>query len=172
MNSKQRVEKILSFNQADRIPWDYWAVPEVTRRLIERFGLRDKEELLRKLEVDFRYIEGPSYIGQEYSRHGDGIMEDLWGVKRRLVTIENDGRKSVYKELAESPLQQMNSVTQIEDYHHWPKADWWDYSNMHTECKNHADYAVIYAGDRLDRPAQLKPMMYLRGMEQTFLDLV
>jgi uroporphyrinogen decarboxylase len=34
-----------------------------------------------------------------------------------------------------------------------------------------AGRAVVNAGDRLDRTAQLKPMMYLRGMEQTYVDL-
>ena len=52
-----------------------------------------------------------------------------------------------------------------------PSADWWDYAQLGEQCRAYAGYAVVNAGDRLDRTAQLKPMMYLRGMEQTYVDL-
>ena len=43
---------------------------------------------------------------------------------------------------------------------------------MKQECEYwHPEYFVLNKGDRLDRTAQLKPMMYLRGIQQTFVDL-
>lgn len=38
-------------------------------------------------------------------------------------------------------------------------------------CLLAPQYFVLNKGDRLDRTAQLKPMMYLRGIQQTFIDL-
>ncbi len=66
----------------------------------------------------------------------------------------------------------MATVEEIERYDRWPSPAWWDYSAVKKDCLvYHPDYAVINVGDRLDRTAQLKPMMYLRGVQQTFVDL-
>jgi uroporphyrinogen decarboxylase len=59
----------------------------------------------------------------------------------------------------------------VEEYGHFPSADWWDYSSVEAECERFSGYAVVNAGDRLDRTAQFKPMMYLRGIEQAYIDL-
>ena len=66
----------------------------------------------------------------------------------------------------------MDTVKEIDVYDHWPSPDWWDYSAVAADCEQYADYAVVNAGDRLDRTAQFKPMMYLRGMEQAYIDLI
>ena len=171
MTPKERVNTILSFQEADRVPWDYWAVDEITGKLIEHFGFNTKEELLQQLGVDFRYIQGPSYAGQELKVFDDGTSEDLWGVKRKSITVEDKGTTTTYKELAVSPLENMETTDEIEKYDHWPSAGWWDYSTVPAECEQFAGYVVVNAGDRLDRTAQLKPMMYLRGVEQAFLDM-
>jgi uroporphyrinogen decarboxylase len=63
-------------------------------------------------------------------------------------------------------------VEEIENYAHWPSPDWWDYSKVESDCEQYVDFAVVNAGDRLDRTAQFKPMMYLRGMEQAYVDLI
>ena len=66
----------------------------------------------------------------------------------------------------------MESVGEIETYDHWPSPDWWDYGAMAEDCAKVAGYAVVNAGDRLDRTGQFKPMMYLRGVEQAYVDLL
>jgi len=63
-------------------------------------------------------------------------------------------------------------VEEINTYTRWPKPEWWDYSKVKQDCaKWHPKYFVLNKGDRLDRTAQLKPMMYMRGIQQTFIDL-
>jgi len=171
MTSKQRVLTALSHREPDRVPWDYWAGPEVTERLQQHLGLATKEDLLRELGVDLRYVTGPSYVGQALRTHEDGTVEDLWGVRRRVITVARGGYRWTYKHVALSPLEAAQTVTEIDAYDHWPSPDWWDYSGVAAECEQYPGYAVVNAGDRLDRTAQLKPMMYLRGMEQTYLDL-
>ena len=172
MNSKERVTKILTHQKADRLPWDYWADPAVTDRLLTHFGFREVEQLYRHFEIDFRYLYGPSYAGQELKKFEDGSVSDLWGVPRKTITVEQGNWKWNYKHVVRSPLESAESVQEIDRYPNWPSPDWWDYTTLAADCEKYKEYCLVNAGDRLDRTAQLKPMMYLRGMEQTYIDLV
>ena len=79
VNSRERVLLALAHQEPDRVPIDYWATPEITTRLVERFGFSAQEELLDHLGVDLTYIKGPEYIGpdpiqyaERYHFTGDG----------------------------------------------------------------------------------------------------
>ena len=172
MNAKERVMTSINHCEPDRVPWDYWAASEVTERLLKHFGFKDKEQLLRYFDVDLRYVPGPSYVGQEFQTYDDGTIADLWGVRRRTMTVKQGAYRWTYKHVVDSPLEPMETVEEIENYAHWPSPDWWDYSKIKSDCEQYADFAVVNAGDRLDRTAQFKPMMYLRGMEQAYVDLI
>lgn len=173
MNSRERVQASIRFTEPDRVPYDYWAATEVTTALCDRLGLEDKEALLRHLGVDLRYVRGPSYIGQAFRTFEDETVEDLWGVRRRAMrTMMPTGLTWTYKHVVESPLEPMTTVAEVEAYDHWPSADWWDYSTLTEECLDYAEFAVVNAGDRLDRTAQFKPMLYLRGSERAYMDLI
>lgn len=171
MTSRDRVLTALSHRRPDRLPRDYWATPKVTAALLEHLDLPDRESLLRHFGFDLRYVEGPSYVGQALRSYPDGSVEDLWGVRRQAKTVTGGGYQWTYQHVVQSPLEPAASVVEVEAYDRWPSADWWDYSQLRAQCLAHEGYAVVNAGDRLDRTAQLKPMMYLRGMEQTYLDL-
>lgn len=177
--SRERVLASIDLTEPDRIPIDYWAVAEVTDRLIEHFGLQDKEELLRRLNVDLRYFQGPSLVGQQQQTLDDGLVQDHWGVVRRTITVDGTdklGRPWTwdYKHVHSSPLAASETVQQIEQYSSWPTADLWDYSGVKEQAQRirEAGYAAVFGGDRLDRTAQLKPATYVRGMEQFLVDLM
>ncbi len=171
MTANERVMTTINHIEPDRVPCDYWADSEVTGRLLKHFGFKDKEELLQYFRVDLRYITGPSYVGQELRTYKDGTVEDLWGVRRKVMSVERGEYSWKYKHVAASPLESAETTEEIE-HHNWPNPDWWDYSMLEADCDRFAGYAVVNAGDRLDRTAQLKPMMYLRGMTQTYIDLI
>jgi uroporphyrinogen decarboxylase len=171
MTHRDRVLTALSHHQPDRVPRDYWATAEITQSLLGRLHLSDREALLRHFGFDLRYVEGPSYVGQGLRQHPDGSVEDLWGVRRRAKTVTGGEYTWTYQHVVESPLEQAGTVGEVEAYGRWPSADWWDYTTLRAQCLAHEGFAVVNAGDRLDRTAQLKPMMYLRGMEQTYVDL-
>ena len=168
---RQRVLTSLEHREPDRVPLDLWAAPEVWQRLCTHLGLADREAVLRHFDVDLRYVEGPSYIGQQRAVHPDGSVEDLWGVRRKVVTVQGADYSWSYKQVVQPPLAAAETVADIEAYQGWPSADWWDYSQVGQQCEAHAGYAVVNKGDRLDRTAQLKTMMYLRGMTQIWVDL-
>ena len=132
---RDRVLAAIDHRQADRIPIDYWAVDPVTDRLIEHYGVSDRVDLLQMLNVDLRYVMGPSFAGQQFRLHADGLIEDHWGVLRSPMTVsgaDKHGREWAwtYKHLHACPLADCQSVEQIDRYEHWPTADMWDYSDV------------------------------------------
>jgi uroporphyrinogen decarboxylase len=172
MTSRERVLCALDHREPDRIPVDFWAAREVSERLRRHFAIATHEDLLSRLGVDLRVVEGPSYVGQEMGAAQDGAAVDLWGVPRKPVTVGAGERAVTYMEVTRPPLAGATTVAEIEAYSHWPSPEWWDYSHLAQQCRRHAGLAVVNAGDRKDRTAQLKPAMYLRGVEQAMLDLV
>ena len=173
LTPRERTLKTINFEESDRVPIDCWMAPEIMNRCLEYWGLNKVDELIDFLGVDIRDNYGPSYVGQEFKKHDDGTVEDLWGVRRKIRTYgKGTPHEGTYKEVAVAPLEHMTTVEEIDAYDRWPSAKWWDYSTIREDCaKYHPEYFVINKGDRLDRTAQLKPMMYLRGIQQAFVDL-
>ncbi|HUU22507.1 MAG TPA: uroporphyrinogen decarboxylase family protein [Phycisphaerae bacterium] len=178
MTSRQRVLDAVGHRQPDRIPIDFWAVPEVYRQLQEALRLPDAEAVLRKFDVDLRYFNGPAIKGQRPAGPPGGVVQDHWGAVRKPAAVRGTRRDGTtyawtYKHLLTSPLAAATTVAEIER-HHWPSADLWDYSNVKAECRKirNAGCCVVAGADRLDRTAQLKPAMYLRGTENFLADLL
>jgi len=67
----------------------------------------------------------------------------------------------------------VGTVDEINEYAHWPSPDWFDYRVIAAQCERIQSQGrmVVFMGDRLNRLAQLKPAMYLRGVEQILLDM-
>lgn len=174
MTCRERALMGVKHQEPDRVPIDNWMVPEIQKKTMAYFGCESYDELLGFLGVDFRNNYGPSYVGQSFKKHPDGTVEDLWGVKRKTVVYgKGTDHEGSYSEVAESPLEKMKTLEEIKAYDHWASPDWWDYSKVKADCMvYHPQYCVINVGDRLDRTSQLKPMMYLRGIQQIFVDMV
>jgi uroporphyrinogen decarboxylase len=173
MDARQRVELALAHREPDRVPIDFWATASVTTRLMEHFGFSDREQLLEHLDVDFRYVEGPRYVGPEPAVREDGSVEDHWGVPRVRVDVGSGAAASVYREVIDFPLRDARSVEEVRDYAKWPSPDWFDYDCVRDQVAEarRTGKVVIFMGDRMNRCAQLKPAMYLRGVDQILVDL-
>ena len=162
----------LAFEEADRVPIDFWMSGGFQTRLEASLGI-SAAAFLDRYDVDLRYLAGPDYLGPPLRRFADEIDEDIWGVRRRLARVRTREGTEEYREVALSPLAGATTVEQIEAYDHWPSPDWFDYSGIEGQCaaiRNQGRVAV-FMGDRLNRLAQLKPAIYLRGVEQLFADL-
>ncbi len=167
MHSRERTFAAIERRPGDRIPIDFWATSAVARRLEEQRG-GSYAGFLDDYDVDLRYIEGPTYIGPPLPPG-----TDIWGVQRGAVYAGPAGRSESYEEVDAAPLSKAQCAADIEDYNHWPHPDMFDYSVIEAQCdailkKNRV---VVFMGDRLNRVAQLKPAMYLRGTENIFMDL-
>ena len=167
MDSRERTLRAIERQAVDRIPIDFWASNGTRRKITERFGI-SYDAFLDKHGVDLRYIEGPRYTGPPL-RSGC----DMWGVERKVVEVSAEGGYESYSEVARSPLEAAQSVEDIEGYAGWPSPDWFDYGAVAEQCQaiRGEGRAVVFMGDRLNRVAQLKPAMYLRGLENLFIDL-
>ena len=174
MDSRERVSLTLAHQQPDRVPIDYWATREITQRLLAHFGFSSREQLLQFLDVDFRYIDGPKYIGPAPETHADGSVEDHWGTPRIRVTVGSGEKTTSYSEVTRFPLVDATSIEAIRDYPKWPNPDWFDYACVRDQVAEarQTGKVVVFMGDRTNRCAQFKPAMYLRGVEQIMLDLV
>jgi uroporphyrinogen decarboxylase len=173
MDSRERTFMALNFEEPDRVPTDLWMSGGFRRKLEAALGL-PAEQFLERHDVDLRYIEGPAYCGPPLPQFADQGDEDIWGVRRQRVRVAAPGGAEVYEEVARSPLAGAASVEEIEAYDRWPSPDWFDYSRIESQCQAIRDQGrvAVFMGDRLNRLAQLKPAMYLRGIEQLFADLV
>jgi len=176
MNNRERVLAVARCQKADRIPIDFWAANEVFERLAKELNVPDVEGVMKAFDVDLRYFRGPGLTIAEPDE--SGVSTDHWGVKREshnVIGQRKDGTPYswTYKHMVGSPLAGAQNVADIEK-HAWPDPEHWNYSSIKDTCKaiRNAGYAVVFGGDRLDRTAQLKAGMYLRGTEQFVMDLI
>jgi len=167
MNSRDRTFLTLEHRLGDRIPIDFWATPAVARSL-ETELCKPYAEFLDDCDVDLRYIEGPAYVGPPLAQG-----TDIWGVVRSAVVAGSSGQSESYSEVTKAPLSDVETPEDIEAYGHWPDPDMFDYDVVEQQCDEilQKNRVVVFMGDRLNRVAQFKPAMYLRGTENIFIDL-
>ncbi|MFH1085697.1 MAG: uroporphyrinogen decarboxylase family protein [Chloroflexota bacterium] len=172
MNSRERVLCALDHVEPDRVPYDLWVSPGCARKL-ERATGASLASLREAWDVDLDYIEGPAYIGPPLPRGTDGSDVDLWGVRRAPVTVQVGDGAEVYMEVTHSPLAAATTPEEVLAYPHWPLPDWFDYGGIAAQCRaiRARGRAAVFQGDRLNRIAQLKPALYLRGVEAFLMDL-
>ncbi len=166
MNSRERV--IGAFNRTgyDRIPVKHEGTPEINQMIMDHFGLKNMEQLLRVVGDDFRYVE-PIYIGPELCKFPDGSIEGYWGERYKYVEFEG-GR---YLEASYLPFANIQSVDNL-DRSHFPNAGWFDYSTIKQQCEKIVvqGYAICFgtAGD-MDF---INSIARARGTEQVLIDLI
>ena len=167
MNSRERALVAFDHKAGDRIPIDFWATDSVARTVERALGT-PYPDFLDRYGVDFRYIPGPRYIGPPLD-----ASTDIWGVRRETIGVGRAGNSELYSDVLAPPLAGAQSVAEVENYPHWPAPDMFDYSVIAGQCEDilRQNRAVVFMGDRLNRIAQLKPAMYLRGAENIFMDM-
>ncbi len=168
MNSKERVFTALSHREPDMVPIDFWATGEVKEGLKNYFKLSTEEELLQKVGCDFRGIPCPY---REPARTPEGFLVDHWGVKRKLVSFGEGQYQGTYSEVVESPLEFATTLQEIENYDGWPSTEWLQEVDFSFDEEKYSGYATVLSPDRLDRTAQFKPAMYLRGVQKLLMDM-
>jgi len=165
MNSRERVLRSLRREGYDRIPVKHEGTPEVNRMILDHYGLRSAEALLRIVGDDFRSVE-VDYIGPELRSFPDGSIEGYWGERYRYASFEG-GR---YLEAVHLPFAGVDRLEDL-DRSHFPSADWFDYSRIRERCEAlRGEYAVCFgtAGD-MDF---INSIARARGMEQVLIDLL
>jgi uroporphyrinogen decarboxylase len=160
MTPRDRWLAILNGERPDRIPTDYWATDEVTRRLLQELNCADKEALYTKLNIDGLYqVDVP----RKFPGHPDFPGADMWGVQKKLV--EYDG--GTYEESVSHPLEGAQTVEDIHVYP-WPSPDDVDFEAVRHQLRNAPSHRLVRCGE-------FEPFLIycaMRGMEQSFMDLL
>ncbi len=125
LTPRQRVETAIQRLEPDRVPFDFWAVPEESQKLRQYLGVQTDEEVLQLLGIDCRQIQ-PDYVGPAPIDLGNGVFVEPWGSQRHLQS----NPYGVYEEYAEYPLAEARNIAEVEAYPYWPVAEFWDYSGL------------------------------------------
>jgi len=161
MRSRERVQRAVNLEEADRVPVDLiWPTSYIINELKRTLKVRTEEECLHALGVDVRWVDPGTAAGWSSRTFEDGSWDDEWGV--RWWGYYNTTRV-VYH-----PLASAQDVFDIEEYAwldpHKPE-------RMESLGKNleviSPDYGVIFgAGGNL-----LERSWYLRGFKNFLMDL-
>jgi uroporphyrinogen decarboxylase len=144
---KDRVNKAIAFEIPDRTPRDFAASPEIWEMLNNYFGTQDRNEILKRLDVDCRVIASDSFCQppeevKENLKEKDGVTTDIWGARRKKIKIPTG-----YLEEYESyPLASAGSIDDLKN-HNWPKQDWWNFSGIResiAKLNEEASYNIRY----------------------------
>lgn len=159
----QRVETALAREEPDRVPFDFWAVPEVWARLRTELDAGD-ETVLQLLGIDCRMVT-TRYVGSKARTLVDGSYIDAWGTHRRSMTNEF----GTYDEYASHPLAEAETAGDVLAWEWASPADW-DVSGVRAQCE------VLNAEARHHLRYEVGGIFEwswaLRGFEQFLLDLV
>lgn len=125
---KDRVNKALAFEKPDRTPRDFAASPEIWAKLQQHFGVEEREDILKKLNIDCRVVASDSFCSpppDHIRPEENGVKTDIWGARRKKIKIPTG-----YLEEYESyPLESAQSVDDLKQ-HAWPEQDWWDFADI------------------------------------------
>ena len=166
MTSRERVFSAFNRTGYDRIPVKHEATPEVNRMLLDHFGLKNMEQLLRVVGDDFRYID-PVYMGPALRTFPDGSVEGYWGERYRYAAFE--GGKYL-----ESSYQPFAGVERLEDLDraHFPTAGWFDYATIRAQCEKLSRQGVAICFGTAGDMDFINGIARARGTEQVLIDLI
>jgi uroporphyrinogen decarboxylase len=164
MSPFERVETAIHLRQPDRVPFDFWAVPEMLLSLKNLLNAQTNEELLQLLGIDCRIV-APDYIGPLLERFSDNTFYTEWGSHRRLFSNEF----STYEEYASFPLANATSVSEVQTWNKWPKTEYWDWNSIVPKIKKvnqNVHYHIRY-----DVGGIFESAWALYGLEKFLIDL-
>jgi len=165
MTPYERVETAIHLKQPDRVPFDFWAVPEMIHSLKTLLAIQTDEELLQCLGIDSRIVT-PNFIGPLPERFSDNTFYTQWGSHRRLFANEF----STYEEYASFPLAEVSSVTEVQNWERWPKTEYWDWKTIVPQIRD-LNHQVRYH-IRYDVGGIFESAWALYGLEKFLVDLV
>lgn len=158
MTPRERWLATLSHRPADRVPTDYRATPEATRRLLDHLGLPTLDAACERLHIDRIIDIGPRYVGPPippgYDEFQIGYQHTNYGL-------------GVYADAVHHPLAGFSTVEEVEAEYTWPSPDWWDYSVIPAQVRGHEDQVIRGGGSE-----PFATYKFLRGTAQAYLDLI
>jgi uroporphyrinogen decarboxylase len=164
MTPRERWRALLRGQAPDRLPCDYWATEEVTRRLLKELACPSERQLWERLGADRLVRVAPRHPRASERTWYLQSLYSVWGVEVRPSPAGDSG--AVYLEVTRHPLAGAAGVQDIERYP-WPDPQDWDLSQLRAECLQWSDYPILLGS--------YEPFLLycrLRGFEQALRDLL
>jgi len=155
---RERWLAVLKGQKPDRVPMDYWATEEATKKLMNYLKCSSEEELFKRLHIDRVITVEPRYIGPSLPED-----TDIFGCRFQNVSYGT----GVYRECVYYPLAKYETVEEIKQRYRWPSADWYDYSEISRQIIGRKDYPIRGGGSE-----PFLTYKNLRGQEQALIDLI
>jgi uroporphyrinogen decarboxylase len=149
MTPRERVLSAFERRVYDRIPVKHEGTPEINAMLMAHFGLTNREQLLRVLGDDFRYVEA-AYAGPPLRAFEDGSFEGWFG--------------------AVLPYAGVRTIEQL-DRTRFTRAEWFEYSTIKAQCEAlDGRYAICFGtpGDL----SFINGIGRYRGQAQVLMDII
>jgi uroporphyrinogen decarboxylase len=162
MTPRERWLAILKHKKPDRVPMDYRATSEVTKKIMEYLDCKAVKELFERLHIDRPIPVSPRYIGPPIPEDAD-----LFGCRFRDIQYGSNETHGVYRECIYHPLAKYKTLDKIKRNYRWPDPDLYDYSQIPEKILNHDEYPIMVGGS--------EPFLrykHLRGQEQAYKDLI
>jgi uroporphyrinogen decarboxylase len=166
MTSRERVMGAFNKKGYDRIPVKHEGTPEINKMIMDHFGLKNMEQLLRVVGDDFRYVE-PIYTGPELRSFPDGSVEGYWGERYKYAEFE--GGK--YLEANYLPFANVYNTEDL-DRSHFPSANWFDYSTIKDQCNRLREQGFAVCIGTAGDMDFINGIGRARGPEQVLIDLI
>jgi uroporphyrinogen decarboxylase len=160
---RERWRAVLDGRRPDRVPCDYWATGETTRRLLADLGCASEAELWRSLKIDKCIFLTPKNPNATEDTWHIPSQFSVWHIETRSIPYL-DGLGS-YDEAVNPPLAQVATLEELDDFP-WPRAEDWDVSMLPALCDQWRDYPIVSAAFE---PFYLYSR--LRGMDHALEDL-
>lgn len=156
MTHRERIMAAIRHQPLDRVPTDYWGVDEITEKLRTHFGAKSNFELYQKMDLDKVMNVFPKFLPTD--RAGE------WNIKSRPITLPGGG---LYYEPLGFPIENCESIAEIEATYTFPSVDMYDYSVIPEQIKAAKGYAI--EGGYISLSYFYSE---IRGVEQMLTDLL
>ena len=130
---------------------------QVNEALVAYMGAANMDEVRQRLHIDPVVSVGPKYTGPPIEPD-----KDVFGVGYEMV----DYGTGAYREDVYHPLEEFETVAEIEANYTWPSADWYDYSVIPSQIEGKDEW-VIHGGHY----EEFATYKFMRGVQRAYLDL-
>jgi len=158
MTHRERIMAAINHQPTDRVPTDYWGVPEITEKLMKHFSVGDELSLWKALDID-------KIMGVWVPLKPNSGRGDMWNIEYKKVPVA-DGA-GYYWEAAKHPLAEFETIEEIEASYEWPTLDMFDFSSIKEQCKRLKNEGYAIEGGYISLTYYYE---IIRGTEQKFLD--
>ncbi|MFW9770221.1 MAG: uroporphyrinogen decarboxylase family protein [Candidatus Thorarchaeota archaeon] len=180
MKPRERFHQAVNHEEPDRVPLDYWTTYEAYENLRNHLGItapethrwglfsewQTSEELLQRLNVDFRHVHMKARADFEPKPLPDGSLETEWKYGTKII--------GEYEEVTYYPWADFTEVEQIEEFD-WPDPE--EPSRMEgvralaKQLHEETDYAVVGYGGGPFGIVEM-PAHFMRGFDKFLVDLL